>query len=181
MNATWARQCLIKVYALVYATVRWQAFAYSVDMLRYPSPLTLHDGVHVPRLHRHVLGMTTNTGLLGQDSKVSPSVFAVEEWRLGLWVWRSQKRNVIPTSSDQRRTAVLFSIHQRLWKGFAFALREKQDGENRQQGQRRVDHMVQKVAVVITQIHERRTEAAHATQSHDRSHTTPSVDTRMEH
>lgn len=40
--------------------------------------------------------------------------------------------------------------------------------------------MVQKVAVVITQIHERRTEAAHASQRHDGSHSTSSADTTME-
>ncbi len=181
MNATWARQCLIK--SVCPCLCHCALTSVCVLCGHASVPFTPHTSWRSPcattpptRVRNDYKYRIIRTGLRGQSS-----VFAVEEWRLGLWVWRSQKRNVIPTSSDQRRTAVLFSIHQRLWKGFAFALREKQDGENRQQGQRRVDHMVQKVAVVITQIHERRTEAAHATQSHDRSHTTSSVDTRMEH
>lgn len=102
----------------------------------------------------------------------------VKAGQLGLWIGSSEKRNVIPPPSDQRRTSVLFSVGQCLWKGFPLALWKQQDGKNRQQSQRRVDHVMQEVAVVITQIHQRRTQSAHATQSHDSSHPTSPADTR---
>lgn len=147
------------------------AFRWFLVQYRSLTPHTLQDGVHVRRLHRHVLGMTTNTRLRGCGSPVG------EVQRLGLWVWSGQKRNVISPVPDQRWPPVLFSVRQSLWKGFAFAFWEEQDGEDSQQGERRVNHMVQKVAVVVTQIHKRRAESTHATQSHYGSNTTSSVDT----
>lgn len=94
------------------------------------------------------------TDYKGKNRRTTPQILCVfKAGELGLWIGCSEKRNVIPPPPDQRRTSVLFSVGQCLWKGFPFALWKQKDGENGQQSQRRVDHVMQEVAVVITQIH----------------------------
>lgn len=89
---------------------------------------------------------------------------------LCLRVGRGQERDVVPPPPAQRGAAVLLPVSQRLGQRLPLALGQQQDGEHGQQCQRRVDHVVQEVAVVVPQVHEGRAEAAHAAQGQHRAH-----------
>lgn len=92
--------------------------------------------------------------------------------RLGFWIWCGKQRNVVPPLPAQWRAPVLLTISQCLWQGLPFAFWEQQDGQNSQQGKRRVDYMVQEVAVVVAQVHQRRAKPTHAAKSQDSTHPT---------
>lgn len=85
----------------------------------------------------------------------------------GLRVRGGQQRHIVPPPPAQRRPPVLLPVGQRLGQRLPFALGQEQDGEHGQQCQRGVDDVMQEVAVVVSQVHDGRAQAAHATQSQD--------------
>ena len=84
---------------------------------------------------------------------------------LGLRVGCGQQGHVVSSPPAQRGAPVLLAVGQRLGKGLPLALWQQQDREHGQQGQGGVDHVVQEVAVVVAQVHERGAEAANTAQS----------------
>lgn len=103
---------------------------------------------------------------------------------LGLRVGCRKQRHVVPPPPAQRGASVLLPVGQRLRQRLPLAFWQQQDGQHGQQGQRRVDHVVQEVAVVVPQVHERGTEAAYAAQGeHDANTAAPAKGTvrRFEH
>lgn len=96
---------------------------------------------------------------------------------LGLGVGRGQQGHIVPPPPAQRGAPVLLPVGQRLGQRLPLALRQQQDGEHGQQGQGGVDHVVQEVAVVVPQVHERRAEAPHAAQGQYCAHSTAPADT----
>lgn len=122
---------------------------------------------HVPPL---VLCHTDMVRVRGNGWGEQVHVFV--QRRLGLWIWCGKQRNVVPPLPAQRRAPVLLTISQCLWQGLPFALWEQQNGQNSQQGKRRVDYMVQEVAVVVAQVHQRRAKPTHAAKSQDSTHPT---------
>lgn len=97
---------------------------------------------------------------------------------LSLWVGCCQERHIVPPPPPQRWASVLLAVAQRLWQRFPLALGKQQYGQHGQQGQRGIDYMVEEVAVVVPQVHERRAEASYAAQGEDGAHTTASAQTR---
>lgn len=96
---------------------------------------------------------------------------------LGLWVGGRQQRHIVPSPPAQRGASVLLTVGQRLGQWLPLALGQQQDGQHGQQSQRGVDDVVQEVAVVVSQVHERGAETAHAAQSEHGSYTAPSAHT----
>lgn len=97
---------------------------------------------------------------------------------LGLWIGRGEQRHVIPPPPAQRGPPVLLPVGQRLGQRLPLALGQQQDGQHSQQGQRRVDHVVQEVAIVVPQVHEWGAESAHAAQGEHSAHTSAPVHTQ---
>lgn len=96
---------------------------------------------------------------------------------LGLWVGRGQQRHIVPPPPAQRGASVLLPVGQRLGQRLPLALRQQQDGQHSQQGKRGVDHVVQEVAIMVSQVNERGAEAAHAAQGEHSAHTAAPADT----
>lgn len=96
---------------------------------------------------------------------------------LGLWVGCGQQRHIVPPPPAQWGAFVLLPVSQRLGQRLPLALGKQQDGQHGQQSQGGVDNVVQEVAVVVPQIHERGAQAAHAAQGQHGTHATTSVDT----
>lgn len=137
-----------------------------------PSPSGLYIALSPP-LHGHDRCKCS-------ECKVS-DLSTVHSFRspLGLWVGSGQQRHIVPPPPSQWGASVLLPIGQRLGQRLPLALGQQQDGQHGQQCQRRVDHVVQEVTVVVPQVHERGAEAAHAAQREHCSYTSAPVDTRQ--
>ncbi|KAG9347858.1 hypothetical protein JZ751_003874 [Albula glossodonta] len=106
-------------------------------LLLEPHVAIVHDGTVLP------------------DSRVSRSLCCMDVaklWRMAVAEERG-RGHVVPPPAAQWGASVLLPISQCLGEGLPLALGQKQDGQHGQQGQGRVNHMVEEVAIVIPQVH----------------------------
>lgn len=90
---------------------------------------------------------------------------------LGAVRLRAEQGWVVPVQArvEERRTPLPLSVFQRVRQRFVFALwqqHDAQDGENSEGGE---DHVMQEIAAVILQLHQRRRSHSHAAGGHDQT------------